>query len=142
MFSTHQISILSKANSIIWATFKLSSANTFNLDEVWILPYGKGLNICVNLMFHLHWVSLTLHQTTKFQINSFPNEFLDSSKLKEFAEDSLKFDENGGKFFNRVETTVGKGEIACYEQFLFFPLWFLAPLVEDHRAVVMVLCPS
>ena len=39
---------------------------------------------------------------------------LDSSKLKEFADDNSKFDENGGKFSKGVENTVGKGEIAHY----------------------------
>ena len=37
---------------------------------------------------------------------------LDSSKLKGFADDSFRFDENGRKLFERVENTVGKGEIA------------------------------
>ena len=33
-------------------------------------------------------------------INPFPNnKILDSSKLKEFADDNFKFDENGRKFF-------------------------------------------
>ena len=32
----------------------------------------------------------------------------------------LKFDENGRKFLKQVENTVGKGEIARYEQFLLF----------------------
>ena len=44
---------------------------------------------------------------------------LDSSKLKEFADDNFKFDKNGRKLSKRVENTVGKGEIARYEQFLF-----------------------
>ena len=43
---------------------------------------------------------------------------LDSSKLKEFADDDFKFDENGRKISKWVENTVGKGEIARYEQFL------------------------
>ena len=43
----------------------------------------------------------------------FPNnKILDSSKLREFADDNFKFDKNGGKFSERVENTVGKGEIA------------------------------
>ena len=46
---------------------------------------------------------------------------LDSSKLKGFADDNFKFDENGRKFFKRVENTVGKEEIARFEQFLLFP---------------------
>ena len=40
---------------------------------------------------------------------------LDSSKLKEFADDNFKFDENGSKLSIRVENIVGKGEIACYK---------------------------
>ena len=32
--------------------------------------------------------------------------------MKEFADDNFKFDENGKKFFKRVENTVGKEEIA------------------------------
>ena len=42
-------------------------------------------------------------------------QILHFSKLKEFAE----FDENGRKFSKRVDNTVGKGEIACYEQLSF-----------------------
>ena len=49
---------------------------------------------------------------------------LDSSKLKELADDNFIFDENGRKLSKRVEITVGKGEIARYEQFLLFPQCF------------------
>ena len=51
---------------------------------------------------------------------------LDSSKLKESADDNFEFDENGsGKEFSKwLENTVGKGEIARYEQFLLFPQCF------------------
>ena len=48
----------------------------------------------------------------------------DSSKLKEFADDNFKFVQNGGKLSKQVENTVGKGEIARYEQFLLFPQCF------------------
>ena len=48
---------------------------------------------------------------------------LDSSKLKEFADDNFKFDEYGRKFSKRMENIVGKGAIACYEQFLLFPVF-------------------
>ena len=51
-------------------------------------------------------------------------QILDSSKLKELADDNFKFDENGKKLSKRVENTVGKGEIARYEQFLLFPQCF------------------
>ena len=36
----------------------------------------------------------------------------------------FQFDENGRKLSKQVENTVGKGEIACYEQFLLFPQYF------------------
>ena len=51
-------------------------------------------------------------------------QILDYSKLKDFADDNFKFDENGRKLSNQVENTVGKGEIARYEQFLLFPQCF------------------
>ena len=53
------------------------------------------------------------------------------TKLKEFADDNFKFDENCGKFSKWVENTVGKGEIACYEQFLLFPQCFQMTCTED-----------
>ena len=63
--------------------------------------------------------------------NPFPNNTLNSSKLKEFADDNFKFDENGGEFSKRVENTVGKGEIAHYEQFLLFPQCFQKTCTAD-----------
>ena len=48
-------------------------------------------------------------------------QILDSSKLRELADDNFKFDEKCIKFFKWVENTAGKGEIARYEQFLLFP---------------------
>ena len=45
---------------------------------------------------------------------------LDPSRMKEFADDNVKFDENGGKFPKRMENTVEKGEIARNKQFLLF----------------------
>ena len=51
-------------------------------------------------------------------------QILESSKLKQFADDNFTFEENGRKFFKRVENTVGKGEITRYEQLLLFPQCF------------------
>ena len=44
--------------------------------------------------------------------------------MKEFADDNFRVDENSRKLFKQVENTVGKGEIARYEQFLLFPQCF------------------
>ena len=63
---------------------------------------------------------------------------LDSSKLKEFADDNFKFDENGRKLSKRVENTVGKGEIARYEQFLLFPQCFQKAYFPEASKGVIV----
>ena len=74
-------------------------------------------------MLSFYWVNtdnwhfvpeLTLCQTTNYR----------SSKLKEFADDNFKFDENGEIFSKGLKNTVGKGEIGRYEQFLLFPHCF------------------
>ena len=41
-----------------------------------------------------------------------------------FADNNFKLDENGSKFFRKVENTMGKGETAHYEQLLLFPKCF------------------
>ena len=58
-------------------------------------------------------------------LQPFPKrQILDSSKLKEFADDNFKFDKNGRKLPKWVENTAGKEEIARYEQILLFPQCF------------------
>ena len=42
-------------------------------------------------------------------------QILESSKLKVFADDIFKSDENGRKLSKRVKNTVEKGEIARYD---------------------------
>ena len=55
----------------------------------------------------------------------FPKQqILDSLKRKEFADDNFKFHVNVRKFSKWVENNLGKGEIACYKQFLPFPQCF------------------
>ena len=46
---------------------------------------------------------------------------LDSSKLKELADNNFKFDKNGRKLSTRVENTEAKWEIARYEQIPLLP---------------------
>ena len=50
---------------------------------------------------------------------------LDSSKLKQFADDSFQIDDDGRESFKIVENTVGTGEMAHYDKFLPFPQYFL-----------------
>ena len=65
-------------------------------------------------------------------------KILDSSKLKKFADDNFKFHENGRKLSKRVENTLGKGEIARYEQFLLFPQCFQKTCFPGASKVVIV----
>ena len=50
---------------------------------------------------------------------------LDFSKLKEFADDNFKYDENGRKFSKLVKNAAGKGEIAhfSFSPSVFKRLW-------------------
>ena len=68
------------------------------------------------------FVCLTLSQKKKIS---------DFSKLKDFADSNFKVDENGGKLSKRVENSVEKEEIACYEQFLLFPQSFQKTCTAD-----------
>ena len=66
--------------------------------------------------------------------NPFLNDkILNSSKLKQFAQDNFKCYENGRKFSNKVENSVGKGEIARYEQFLLFLQCFQKTFTADTK---------
>ena len=73
----------------------------------------------------MHCYTLEWKSSPLWLLNPFPDDkFLDSSKLKEFADNNFKFDVNGRKLSKWVENTVGKEEIACYQKFLLFPQCF------------------
>ena len=81
-----------------------------------------GGNLPGDCLVHVCSFLLTL---SFLSFNPFPNDkILDSSKFKAFADENFEFDDNGRKFSKWLENTVGKGEIARYEQFLLFPLCF------------------
>ena len=65
-------------------------------------------------------------------------QILDSSKMKEFADNNFRFDKNGTELSKRVENTMGKGEIAHYEQFLLFPQCFRKACFPGALKVVIV----
>ena len=58
-------------------------------------------------------------------------QILHTSKLKEFADDTFKFDKNGRQFSKMVENTMERGEIPRKEQFLLFPQCFQKTYTED-----------
>ena len=84
------------------------ATSIFSFSHNVFLPIPKAISV------------LTLSQTINFI-------------LKEFADNNLKFDENGRKFLTQVENTVEKGEIARYEQFLLFPHSVFKRLVLQTR---------
>ena len=55
------------------------------------------------------------------------------SKLKDLADNNFRFYENGSKFSQCVEKTVGKGEIACNKQFLLFPQCFQGLVLQTGK---------
>ena len=101
---------------------------------------GMSRNFLLVLKVSLHAKGGLIHYNHDVVgiFNPLPDDtILDWSKLKQSADDNFKFDENSRKFSKRVENTVGKGEIARYEQFLLFPQCFLkAWLVSQGRQKV------
>ena len=78
------------------------------------------------VFFYLPWI------ISQALLYPFPKrQILDFSKLRGFADGNFKFDENVRMFSQRVENTVGKVEIAHYEQFLLFPKCFPKTCTAD-----------
>ena len=61
-------------------------------------------------------------------------QLLDPFKLEDLADDNFKMGENGKRFSKRVVNTVGKGEIARYEQFLLFPQCFKRLILQTRES--------
>ena len=73
------------------------------------------------------------HQTNHHLIQPFPKrQILDSSKLKGFADDNFKLNENGRKFSKRVENTVGKRRNCSLRAISPFPTLFSKDLYCRH----------
>ena len=59
------------------------------------------------------------------RVSSLPNvKILDWSELKAFVDDKLNVAEMMIFLFDWLESIVGKGENAGYQNFLLFPQWF------------------
>ena len=88
----------------------------------WLFP--KETKYCHSRPYHgkTYPFSKNFHIVYIFHYPFPKRQILDASKLKKFADDNFKYDENGRKFSMWVENTVGKGEIAI--KFLIFPQCF------------------
>ena len=61
-------------------------------------------------------------------------QMLDSSKLKEFADDNFIFDENGREFSKRIDNTVGeKKELLVATNFSFFHSVFKRIFLQTRK---------
>ena len=66
--------------------------------------------------------------------NSFPKrQILHSSKLKEFADDNFKFNENGRKFSERVESRMGNEEFVVSSNFSFSYIVFKRLVRQSYK---------
>ena len=84
------------------------SALCFNLDQYNILLSGNGLKVQIG------WEGLTRYQVTNFRL----------FQTERVCRQQFQIWRKWQKVTKRVENTVGKGEIARYEQFLLFPQCF------------------
>ena len=69
-----------------------------------------------------------------FSFNPLPD-----NRIETVADNNFEFDVNSRKFSKLVENTVGKGEIARYEQFLLLPLCFQKACFPEASKGVIVL---
>ena len=86
----------------------------------------------LNIVFMFEYMFCNTQNLVQYSMDYlFPKqEVLDSSKLKEFADDNFKFVENSRKISKWVENTGGKGEIA--RAISPFPLIFSKDLYCRH----------
>ena len=132
--------------SRIFTQSPFSPSELFRISKIFLTKVGNGhikrghfLPVCYtniekcrskirfNILCNLTLIN-THSETTEVMalwINPLPDDkILDWSKLKQSADDNFEFNVNSRKFSKLVENTVGKGEIARYEQFLLFPQCF------------------
>ena len=105
---------------LVWSNFSFSH-NVFY--TIWYFFFHFICTLKCRLQFVSIWTSLKFcHLVISKPITR--QQILDAAKLKKCADDNFTFDENGRKLSKWVENTVGKEEIARYEQFFLFPQCF------------------
>ena len=119
------ITVFDSVENIVGSEKKLLVIIIFLL----FLPCFQKVSLLGLLKVRIVWyrLSINLIETKEQQ------QILDSSKVKEFADENFKFDENFRKLSQRVKNTVGKIEIARYEQFLLFPQCFQKTYTADMQ---------
>ena len=87
-----------------------------------MLPFARARLIYIYILAIYYSEKVITNRNTSYPFPEQQNFY--SSKLKDFADDSLILDKNGKMLSKNVENTLGKGEIARHEQFLIFPQCF------------------
>ena len=111
----------------MWEKEKLLVTSNFSFSQCFKRLVSQGrqkVSLCGNWLSKTSVSTIYVSRSILMIKPITRRQILDSSKLREFAEDNFKFDENGRKLSKQVENTVGKGEIVHYEQFLLFPQCF------------------
>ena len=72
-----------------------------------------------------------MSMTGNLHFNPFPKDTFKIFQTERVCRRPFKLDENGREFSKLLENTEGKGEIARYEQFLFFPQCFQKACTSD-----------
>ena len=107
-------SVYTGSNLFIHVFVSVSAQLLFRFTSVVIKPFDYDAETMQDSLQSYTPYVLTHYQTTNFRL----------FQTEEFADDNFKYEENGRKLSKQVENTVGKGEIARYEQFLLFPQCF------------------
>ena len=86
---------------------------------------GITLSVCV-------WLCQSVYKIL-VSVRVLAGVFTFSWKILQQFSNNFNFDENGRKSSKRKENTVGKGEIACYDQFFLFPKCLQTSCTADFQ---------
>ena len=103
-------------------------------NSFWGMDYHHGLRIIIysNIGGECEIPWLEAEGLVYVCIYPFPkHQISDSSKLKDFPDNIFKVDQNGRKSIQMGRKHCGKGEIACYKQFLLLPQCFQKTCIAD-----------
>ena len=94
------------------------------ISAFWFLFINK-LHECISLHNTITVIGASLFQKSAHSLNPLPDDkIIDWSKLKAFADDSIKLAKMMIFVLDRIENIVGKGENTGYQHFLLFPQCF------------------
>ena len=134
-----------RRNCSLWSISHFSTVFSKDLDcrndLKSMIPAGKSCRILlvrIQLNSAKKWINPWLHQinpTIYQEFNPLPNNKFQTLPNWKSLQTTISNLTNGRKLSKRAENTVGKGEIARYEQFLFFPQCFQKAFSQGRQKV-------